>query len=80
MKKFILPILAIILIIAVACQQSQNKSIAGAEGSMKKATGTNDATVDSVGRDINSLDSANNDLSADNLSDVDSGLSDVQNI
>ena len=39
-----------------------------------------DAAVDAVGKDLNSTDTVANDLSTDTLGNLDSGLSDVQNI
>ena len=41
---------------------------------------TGDAAVDAVGNDLNSIDSVEKDLDTDELSDLDSGLADVQNI
>lgn len=41
---------------------------------------TGDAAVDAVGNDLNSVDSVEKDLGIDELSDLDSGLSDIQNI
>ena len=83
MKK-ILAICIILLMIAVACQQGVKKAPAEnvqAGGSQATtATTTGDATVDSVGNDLNKVNTDEKDLSTNNLGDVDSGLQDVQNI
>jgi len=41
---------------------------------------TGDAAVDAVGNDLTNVDAVEKDLGTDELSDLDSGLADVQNI
>ncbi len=79
MKKLILPILILVVVIVAACQRSvQNDAMQKAAQTTKTATG--DAAVDSIGSDISNAETAEHDLSDDNLSDLDSGFNDVQNI
>ena len=89
MKKILSAIFVILLIAITACQQNVKKS---GEGSMvqsknvetgtqaSQATNTGDSAVDSVGNDLNSVNNDEKDLGTENLSDLDSGFSDVQNI
>jgi len=84
MKRIRLVICIAILITIVACQQgvkktpAENTQASGAQ--VTTSTDTGDATVDSVGNDLNNVNNDEKDLSTNNLSDVDSGLQDVQNI
>ena len=72
MKKILSLILLIMVIALVACQKAVEKV------PIQQTSG--DAAVDAVGNDLNNVDSVDKDLSADDLNDLDSGLSDVQNI
>lgn len=47
---------------------------------VKKAAEVSDPAVDAVGSDIGDVDVVEKDLSADELSDLDAGLADIQNI
>ena len=85
MKNKIMPIaiLGILLIFLVACAQTITKEVAPTKETKavpqtSPAAGTGDAAVDSVGKDLSSTDSVQNDLNSDNIND--SGLSDIQNI
>ena len=91
---FLISILLVVSI--AACQNnkrpqlpsddSKNNAVNPSESSAQlpnsnaNAGTTGDSTVDSIGNDIKSIDSANNELSTDDLSDLDSGLADIQNI
>ena len=79
MKKILLLILIVALLFVVACQKAVT-SVVENKAPIEKKTATTDATVDSVGKDITNIDSVDKDLNSDDLSQLDSGLSDVQNI
>lgn len=74
MKKILLSFFILVLISIVACQKAVKKV------ETPKVEATGDAAVDAVGNDLNNVDSVEKDLSGDNLSDLDSGLQDIQNI
>ena len=76
-NKIALAILSIFLIFLIGCQQAA-KTVTTTTAPKTGATG--DAAVDAVGKDLNSTDTVANDLSTDTLGNLDSGLSDVQNI
>ena len=81
MKKILLSIFILMVISVVACQQAaktETKPVATATTPTTTATG--DAAVDAVGNDLTNVDSVDKELSSDELSDLDSGLTDVQNI
>ena len=73
-NKIVLVVLSIFLIFLIACQQTVKKE------TKPVTTSTGDSAVDAVGKDLNSTDTVANDLSTDPLGNLDSGLSDVQNI
>ena len=78
MKKILLVAFIALLILAAAC-----KKVTKTETNLPtppKAETTGDATVDAVGNDLNNVDSIDKDLSDEQLNDLDSGLTDVQNI
>ena len=77
MKRILLSIFIFLLISIVACQQAA-KTVTTTTAPATHTTG--DAAVDAVGKDMNSTDSVEKDLSTDDLGNLDSGLSDVQNI
>ena len=79
MKKILFSVLIIALLFVVACQKAGTEAV-GNKLPVEKATTTTDAAVDSVGKDINNVDSVDKDLNSDDLSQLDSGLNDVQNI
>ena len=68
-------LLAIILLLLVACRQKAEKKI-----EVPKIEATGDVAVDKVGKDLNSTDSIEKDLNIDDLNDLDSGLDEIQNI
>ncbi len=76
-SKTVLVILSIFLIFIVACQQPA-KTVTKINTPAPSATG--EAAVDAVGKNLNTVVADENDLSADNLTDVDAGLADMQNI
>jgi len=85
MKKILLSMLVLIIISVAACQQAAKEPVMEKKPDvMEKApatiTATGDTAVDAVGNGLNNVDSVDEDLSADELSDLDSGLSDVENI
>lgn len=77
MKKAMLLILAAIVISIVACQQQPK---AAKTTAMPAPNVASEAAVDAIGKDLGNVAADQNDLSTDNLSDLDSGLSAVQNI
>lgn len=70
-------VLIILVVSLAACKPAAQ---APAKDVMDKPAATGDAAVDAVGNDINNVNSVEKDLNADELSDLDSGLSDVENI
>lgn len=88
MKKALLSIFILLVILISACQQAAIEPVMDKkEGAMQKevskveaAPGTGEAAVDAVGSGLTNVDSVEKDLSSDDLSDVDAGLADVQNI
>ena len=84
MKKTLLSILIILIISIVACKpaaQVPSKDVMEKKtDAMGKPAATGDAAVDAVGNDLNNVDSVEKDLSTNELNDLDSGLSDVENI
>lgn len=78
MKKALLLIFTILLISIVACQKAQTG--ATQSPTTEKAVATGDAAVDAVGNDLNTADSVEKDLDVSELNDIDSGLSDLENI
>ncbi len=75
MKKIVVIIFIILLISVVACKPKTTKKI-----EPPKIETTGDAAVDAVGKDLNNVDSIEEDLNIDELNDLDSGLEDIQNI
>ena len=86
MRKLLLSIFILLFISAVACQQAVKKETAPAdvmgkaETAVPQAGTTGNAAVDAVGNDLNTVNAEEKDLGTEDLSDLDSGLSDVQNI
>lgn len=84
MGKSLFSLLIVLMIFAAACAPK-----APAPDVMKKeevtekapaAPATGEAAVDAVGNDLDTIDSVDKELSTDELSDLDAGLTDVQNI
>jgi len=87
MKKTLLSIFILMIIFIVACQQTAKQGIIEKKADVMeklpeapKIETTGEAVVDSVGSDLNNINSVEKDLSADELSDLDSGFVDIQNI
>ncbi|MBI2659419.1 hypothetical protein HYX05_04970 [Candidatus Woesearchaeota archaeon] len=84
MKKILLSMLVLMIVSVAACQQAAKEPVMDKEPDvMVKAPATattGDAAVDAVGNDLTNVDSVDKELSADELSDLDAGLADVQNI
>ena len=83
-KLSLIILLVFIVSIVIACQQATNGTDLSAmkktETSISSGSAGANAAVDSVGNDLNTANADEKDLGTDNLSDVDSGLSDIQNI
>lgn len=85
MKKILLSIFVLLLIFVIACQQAAPKdAMEKKEDVMQEKAPVVDVTgesaVDSVGNGLNDASSVEKDLGTDELADLDSGLSDIQNI
>lgn len=85
MKKMLLSIFVIMLISIVACQKAVKKEVMEKKEEAKvtespKVDTTGEAVVDAVGNDLNNVNNVEKDLGDDELSDLDSGLADIQNI
>ena len=85
-NKITLVFLSIFLVFLIACQQTAKKEAMEKKTVITQSTETpkvetsGEAAVDAVGRGINNVDIVEKDLNPENLSDLDSGLADVQNI
>lgn len=85
MNKIALSVFILLIISLAACQQAVKKE-AGADSMKKteatapKAEATGNAAVDGIGNDINGVDAVDKDLNSNQLSDLGSGLADIQNI
>ncbi len=77
MKKTVLVVFMLLVVFITACQAPKKDT---AVTKPVAVTPVEDAAVNSVGAGINNVDSVENDLNADELSDLDSGLSDIENI
>lgn len=84
MGKSLFSLFIVLMIFAAACAPK-----APAPDVMEKkevmeitpaAPATGEAAVDAVGDDLTNVNTVENDLSTDELGDLDSGLADVQNI
>ena len=78
MKKTILVIFMLLVVFMTACQAPKKE--ASVTKPVAAETPVEDATVNSVGSGINNVDSVESDLNVDQLSDLDAGLSDIENI
>ena len=83
MRKLLSFILILLVISIIACQPAKKEAMEKKDAAMEKtkpAIGTGEAVVDAVENDLNSINNVEKDLSSDELSDLYSGLSDVENI
>ena len=78
MKKVFAFALILLLVLVAACQQSVKKE--NRITSTQTAETTGDASADSFGNGVSSIDNDEKDTNATGLEGVDSGLSDVGNI
>lgn len=78
MKKTVLVVFMLLVVFITACQAPKKDTAVTKPAAVEKPV--EDAAVNSVGAGINNVDSVENDLNADELSDLDSGLSDIENI
>jgi len=81
MKKVLLSIFILLIISISACQQAKEPVMEKKEApKVEAAPATGEAAVDAVGNGLTNVDAVEKDLSSDELSDLDAGLADVQNI
>ena len=84
MKKALFSLLMLFMIFAAACApKAPALDVMEKKDVMEKApavTTTGEAVVDAVGDDLTNVNNVEKDLSSDELSDLDAGLTDVQNI
>ena len=88
MNKSLLLAFIFLLITVAACQQAakepvMEKKVDAMQKAETPAAATGDVAVDAVdavGKSLDNVDAVEKDLSADELTDLDSGLADVQNI
>ena len=85
MKRILLFIFVLMVISIIGCQQAVKKEVmekkeGGKVAETPKVDTTGEAVVDAVGSDLNDVNNVEKDLSDDELSDLDSGLADIQNI
>ncbi|MBI2656658.1 hypothetical protein HYX03_02880 [Candidatus Woesearchaeota archaeon] len=85
MNKMLLSVFILLLISIAACQQAAKEPVMEKKEDVMQKTetptaATGDAAVDAVGKDLNNVDTVEKDLSVDELSDLDAGLADIQNI
>ena len=81
MKKLLLTIFILLIISIVACKQAvQEDVMEKKEVTEPVVETTGEAAVDAVGNDLNNVNNVEKDLSVDELDDLDSGLTDVENI
>ena len=73
-NKIMLVVLSIFLMFLIACQQAAKTETAATVPT------AGDAAVDSIGSGLNNTDNVAKDLNTDDLSSLDSSLSDMQNI
>jgi len=78
MKKVMFALFLLIIISLTACQAPKKDVVEKESGAIQKPV--EDAAVNSVGSGINNVDSVDNDLNSDELSGIDSGLTDIENI
>lgn len=85
MNKIALSVFILLIVSAAGCQQAVKKeagadSMKKTEVSVPKTEAAGNAAVDAIGNDISSVDTVDKDLNPNQLSDLDSGLADIQNI
>ena len=78
MKKAILVAFMLLVVVMTACQAPKKETPVTKPAAVDTPVG--DTAVNSVGTGINNVDAVEKDLNADELSDLDSGLSDIENI
>ena len=84
-KKILSIIFILMIILTVSCKQTVKKDVmegkdVGKQAELPKVALTGEASVDAVGNDLNNVNSVEKDLSADELSDLDAGLNEVEKI
>ena len=84
MKKSLLFVFILLIIFIVTCQKAPKQDVMEKKGDVMEkvpaVTTTGEAVVDAVGDDLTNVNNVEKDLSSDELSDLDAGLTDVQNI
>lgn len=78
MKKMML--LAVFLLIFVYACQPKTDAMQKTPETQQPIESTGDVTTDSFGNDMNNVNNEDKELSSSELEDIDSGLSDVENI
>ena len=78
MKKAILVVFVLLVIFMTACQAPKKEASAAKPAAAEKPV--EDAAVNSVSAGISNVDGVESDLNVDELSDLDAGLSDIENI
>lgn len=82
-NKILIAILSLALILLIACQQAAKEvkqDVMEKVAETPQAETTGEAVVDSVGNDLNTVNSVEQDLSDEQLGDLDSGLADIEKI
>ncbi len=83
MKKTLMLIFILLVVSVAACKQAAEQGVPGqktTESPLSPPAVTEDKAVSSVGSDIGSIEDIEKDLGTGDLSDLDSGLNDIQNI
>jgi len=78
MKKIAILFFILLVVFITACQASKKDMPATKPAAVEAPV--EDAAVNSVGTGINNVDGVESDLNVDELSDIDSGLTDIENI
>ncbi|HLG24699.1 MAG TPA: hypothetical protein VI564_07260 [Candidatus Nanoarchaeia archaeon] len=80
MKKILIIAFVLMIVVLAACQKQAAEVKKQDTSGDSAASQASDKAVDSIGTDINNVDSIDAELSTDELNDMDAGLSDVENI
>ena len=78
MRKLKCLFLMLMLLSVVACQKAKPAEVMDLPE--QKTDAAKDAAVDSVGTDIDNVDTVDDDLNTDDLGELDSGLADIESI
>jgi len=78
MKKLLIFVFVLLLISVAACKKTVKQDVMEKKPVAQQPAA--DAAVDSIENDLNSVDAVEQDLNTDELNDIDSGLSEIENI